>query len=134
MSVLLITGGAGFIGSNLVHYALDHTDDDLVVVDKLTYAGNLSSIEGALANTRVAFIQADIADRAAMARVFAERRPRGVLNLAAETHVDRSIDGPAVFVETNVVGTCNLLDSALTYYRRLSGGSLSGPGPVDRSA
>jgi dTDP-glucose 4,6-dehydratase len=112
MSTLLITGGAGFIGSNLVHYALAHTSDRLVVVDKLTYAGSLLNLERSLADPRVTFVQADIADRAAMARVFADHRPRAVLNLAAETHVDRSIDGPAPFIDTNIVGTFVLLEAA----------------------
>jgi dTDP-glucose 4,6-dehydratase len=110
MSTLLITGGAGFIGSNLVHHALAHTSDRLVIVDKLTYAGSLLSIERALNDRRVTFVQADIADRAAMERVFAEHQPRAVLNLAAETHVDRSIDGAAPFIETNIVGTFVLLE------------------------
>jgi dTDP-glucose 4,6-dehydratase len=112
-STLLITGGAGFIGSNLVHHALAHTADRLVIVDKLTYAGSLLSIERALNDPRVIFIQADIADRAAMEHVFAQHRPRAVLNLAAETHVDRSIDGAAPFIETNIVGTFVLLEMAV---------------------
>src|SRR2546425_9405641 len=91
MGTLLITGGAGFIGPNLVQYALDHTSDRLVVVDKLTYAGSLINLARPLKDPRVTFVQEDIADRAAMARVFTDHRPRAVLNLAAETHVDRSI-------------------------------------------
>ena len=112
MATLLITGGAGFIGSNLVHHALAHTADRLVIVDKLTYAGSLLNLEGALGNPRVVFVQADIADDRAMDRVFADTRPDAVMNLAAETHVDRSIDSPRPFVDTNVVGTFVLLEAA----------------------
>src|SRR5439155_3999120 len=112
MATLLITGGAGFIGSNLVHYALDHTSDRLVIVDKLTYAGSLLNLERPLKDPRVAFVHADIADRGAMARAFAEHRPAAVLNLAAETHVDRSIDSPMSFADTNVVGPLVALDAA----------------------
>jgi dTDP-glucose 4,6-dehydratase len=109
---LLVTGGAGFIGSNFVRCALERTDDRLVIVDKLTYAGTLLNLEGPLDNPRVTFVQADIADAARMASVFEEHRPRAVVNLAAETHVDRSIDSPAPFIETNVRGTFVLLDAA----------------------
>lgn len=109
---LLITGGAGFIGSNLVFHALEHTAEQLVIVDKLTYAGSLLNLEGALDARRVKFVQADIADRDAMAEVFADVQPAAVLNLAAETHVDRSIDGPRPFVDTNIVGTFVLLETA----------------------
>jgi dTDP-glucose 4,6-dehydratase len=112
MGTLLVTGGAGFIGSNLVQYALDHRADRLVIVDKLTYAGSLLNLERPLKDPRVAFVEADIADADAMARVFAETRPDAVLNLAAETHVDRSIDGPRVFVDTNITGTFVLLEAA----------------------
>src|SRR5437016_1408776 len=94
MATLLITGGAGFIGSNLVRHALDHTAERIVVVDKLTYAGSLLNLEDALKNPRVTFVRADIADRVAMTRVFSEHRPDAVMNLAAETHVDRAIDSP----------------------------------------
>ncbi len=118
---VLITGGAGFIGSNLVHHALEHTADHLVIVDKLTYAGSLLNLEGALTNPRVRFVEADIADRDAMARLFAEVQPAAVLNLAAETHVDRSIDGPRVFVDTNIVGTFVLLETARQFVGGLSG-------------
>jgi len=122
VSTLVITGGAGFIGSNLVHYALDHTADRLVIVDKLTYAGSLLNLERPLSDPRVTFVQADIADRDTMARVFAEHRPSAVINLAAETHVDRSIDSPHPFIDTNVVGTFTLLESARAY-----AGSLDAP-------
>jgi dTDP-glucose 4,6-dehydratase len=112
MATLLITGGAGFIGSNLVRHALEHTDDRIVVVDKLTYAGNLLNLEQPLKDPRVTFVHADIADRSAMAHVFRDGRPDAVLNLAAETHVDRSIDGPRPFIDTNIVGTFVLLEAA----------------------
>jgi dTDP-glucose 4,6-dehydratase len=123
MSTLLITGGAGFIGSNLVHHALAHTADRLVIVDKLTYAGSLLSLEGALGTPRVIFIQADIADGDEMARVFAETKPDAVLNLAAETHVDRSIDSPRPFVDTNIVGTLVLLETARAFLSGLPSAS-----------
>jgi dTDP-glucose 4,6-dehydratase len=114
MRTLLITGGAGFIGSNLVQHALDHTSDRIIVVDKLTYAGSLLNLEAPLKNPRVAFVKADIADREAMTRAFAEYSPDAVLNLAAETHVDRSIDGPRPFIDTNIVGTFVLIEAART--------------------
>jgi dTDP-glucose 4,6-dehydratase len=115
MSTLLITGGAGFIGSNLVQFALDHSSDRLVIVDKLTYAGSLLNLERPLKDPRVSFVRADIADGDAMTRVFAEHRPDAVLNLAAETHVDRSIDSPRPFVDTNIVGAFVLLETARAF-------------------
>jgi dTDP-glucose 4,6-dehydratase len=118
-STLLISGGAGFIGCNLVRVALAETRDRILVVDKLTYAGSLANLDGALADPRVTFVQADIADRDLMPRLFAEHRPRAVLNLAAESHVDRSIDGPAPFIETNIVGAFVLLEAARRYLAEL---------------
>jgi dTDP-glucose 4,6-dehydratase len=115
MSTLLITGGAGFIGANLVYHALRHTSDRVVVVDKLTYAGSLLNLDDALKDARTTFVRADIADPEAMARVFDDHRPSAVLNLAAETHVDRSIDGPGPFIDTNIVGTFVLLEAARRY-------------------
>ena len=112
MGTLLITGGAGFIGSNFVYLALAETSHHLVVVDKLTYAGSLLNLEQALKDPRVTFVRADIADADAMARVFADARPDAVVNLAAETHVDRSIDRPQSVIETNIVGTFILLETA----------------------
>ena len=117
---LLITGGAGFIGCNLVQFALDHTSDRLVVVDKLTYAGSLRNLERPLQDRRVTFVRADIGDAGTMASVFAGHRPQAVLNLAAETHVDRSIDSPRPFVDTNVVGTFVLLEATRRYVSSLS--------------
>jgi len=98
-----------------VRYALSHTSDRIVIVDKLTYAGSLLNLEDALEDPRVTFVKSDIADRSAMSRVFNEHRPTGVLNLAAETHVDRSIDSPQTFVDTNAVGTFVLLDVARAF-------------------
>jgi dTDP-glucose 4,6-dehydratase len=121
VGTLLITGGAGFIGSNLVQYALEHTADRLIVFDKLTYAGSLLNLDAPLDNPRVTFVRGDIADRAAVGRVFADHQPTAVLNLAAETHVDRSIDGPRPFVDTNIVGTFVLLEAARTFVAGLDG-------------
>ena len=121
MGTLLVTGGAGFIGSNLVQYALDHTTDRLVVLDKLTYAGSLLNLAAPLKHpVRVTFVEADIADTAAVARVFADHQPAAVLNLAAETHVDRSIDGPRPFIDTNIVGTFVLLEASRTFVAGLA--------------
>jgi dTDP-glucose 4,6-dehydratase len=112
MGTRLVTGGAGFIGSNLVHHLLARSSDPVVVVDKVTYAANPKTVEQLRAEPRVTFVQADIADRAAMEQVFVAHRPSAVMNLAAETHVDRSIDSPGAFIETNVTGTFVLLDVA----------------------
>ncbi len=116
MSVIIITGGAGFIGSNFVHWLLVHTDAAVVIIDKLTYAGHLVSIEEALKNDRVSFIQADIADQKKMASIMVEQCPQAIVNFAAESHVDRSIDSPAPFVETNIVGTFALLEAARQFW------------------
>ena len=112
MSTLLVTGGAGFIGSNLVRYLHRHASERLVVVDKLTYAGSRLNLSDLLDDPRLTFVEADIADREAISETFARHAPRAVLNLAAETHVDRSIDSPAPFVDTNIVGTFVLLEAA----------------------
>jgi dTDP-glucose 4,6-dehydratase len=119
VGTLVITGGAGFIGSNLVQYALDHTTDRIVVFDKLTYAGSLLNLAGPLKDPRVAFVRGDIADRDAVTRALAEHRPTAILNLAAETHVDRSIDGPRPFIDTNITGTFVLLEAARTFVAAL---------------
>jgi len=119
LGTLLITGGAGFIGSNLVHYALAHTADRLIVFDKLTYAGSLLSLDAALDDPRVVFVRGDIADAAAVKRAFADYQPTAVLNLAAETHVDRSIDSPRPFVDTNIVGTFVLLEASRRFVAAL---------------
>ena len=112
METWVVTGGAGFIGSNFVRLALASRDARIVVVDKLTYAGNLESLADVADDPRFEFVRADIADRGAMEELFRAHRPSCVLNFAAETHVDRSIDGPAAFVHTNLVGTFELLDAA----------------------
>ncbi len=121
METLLLTGGAGFIGSNLVRWALNHTPWRVVVVDKLTYAGHAANLADVSGHALYAFVQADIADRAAMDALFSQWQPRYVVNCAAETHVDRSIDEPLEFVKTNVLGTGVLLEAARLYLQGRSG-------------
>ena len=116
---ILITGGAGFIGSAVIRYIIEHTSDSVVNVDKLTYAGNLESLLSVDTSERYVFEQADICDRAAMERIFTQHQPDAVMHLAAESHVDRSIDGPAAFIETNIVGTYTLLEATREYWNTL---------------
>ncbi len=116
---VMITGGAGFIGSAVARRFITTSNDSILVYDKLTYAGNLDSLAPIASDPRYAFRRADICDRAEVARAFAEFRPDVVMHLAAESHVDRSIDGPAAFIETNLVGTFTMLDAALEYWRAL---------------
>ncbi|WP_312739398.1 dTDP-glucose 4,6-dehydratase [Cedecea neteri] len=118
---ILITGGAGFIGSAVVRHIIKNTHDHVVNVDKLTYAGNLESLTSISADERYCFEQADICDSSAMERIFTQHQPDAVMHLAAESHVDRSITGPAAFVETNIVGTYVLLEAARRYWSELSG-------------
>jgi dTDP-glucose 4,6-dehydratase len=115
----LVTGGAGFIGSAVVRQLIDTTTHDVLVVDKLTYAGNLESLAPVCASPRYRFARADIVDAAEMRRLFAEFSPDVVMHLAAESHVDRSIDGPGEFIQTNLVGTFSLLQAALAHWRHL---------------
>jgi dTDP-glucose 4,6-dehydratase len=115
----LITGGAGFIGSAVARHVVRETDHRVCVVDKLTYAGNLASLAPIANNPRYSFVHADIADSARMRHVFTDYRPDIVMHLAAESHVDRSIDRPAAFIQTNIIGTYVLLETALAYWRAL---------------
>ncbi|HVR74768.1 MAG TPA: GDP-mannose 4,6-dehydratase, partial [Planctomycetota bacterium] len=119
MDTLIVTGGAGFIGSNFVRMALERTEARVVVMDKLTYAGNLLNLKGVEEHPRFAFLKADIADPAAVEAAFSEWKPTRVVNFAAETHVDRSIDGPGAFIRTNVLGTFELLEGARRHWEGL---------------
>lgn len=114
---ILVTGGAGFIGSAVVRHIINHTQDSVVNLDKLTYAGNLDSVSSVANSERYAFEQADICDRAALDRIFAQHQPDAVMHLAAESHVDRSIDSAGEFIQTNIVGTFTLLEAARAYYQ-----------------
>ena len=116
---ILITGGAGFIGSAVVRHVLENSDDSVVNLDKLTYAGNLESLEDVADNSRYFFEQVDICNKYEVARVFKEHMPDVVMHLAAESHVDRSIDSPSDFIETNIVGTYNMLEVARAYWTNL---------------
>ena len=119
MSKLLVTGGAGFVGSALIRQLIDETESIVINVDSLTYAGNLDALAHAREHARHIFEHVDIRERHALDRVFREHRPDAVVHLAAETHVDRSITVPAPFIETNVGGTCNLLEAARAYWNEL---------------
>jgi dTDP-glucose 4,6-dehydratase len=118
---ILLTGGCGFIGSAVVRHLIRSTDHTVVNVDKMTYAASEDVLEEALTDPRHTHVKADVADLAAMNAVFAEHRPDAVMHLAAESHVDRSIDGPAVFIQTNVVGTFAMLEAARTHWNGLEG-------------
>jgi len=117
---ILVTGGAGFIGSAVIRHLLNDTAWEVVNLDKLTYAGNLDSIESVANSIRYHFEQADICDRAALDRIFSTHQPDAVMHLAAESHVDRSIDGPGDFIQTNLVGTYTLLEAGRAYWSGLA--------------
>lgn len=121
MKKILITGGAGFIGSAVVRHIIQNTQDRVINVDKLTYAGNLESLTDVSGNDRYIFERTDICDRKALEKVFAQHKPEAIMHLAAESHVDRSIDGPAEFIQTNIVGTYTLLEVAKHYFYKLDG-------------
>ncbi|MGI2059770.1 dTDP-glucose 4,6-dehydratase [Shewanella baltica] len=116
---ILVTGGAGFIGSAVVRHIINNTQDSVINVDKLTYAGNLESLVSVASIERYVFEQVDICDRAELDRVFSQHQPDTVMHLAAESHVDRSITGPADFIQTNIVGTYTLLEAARHYWTQL---------------
>lgn len=116
---ILVTGGAGFIGSAVIRHIIQNTQDSVINLDKLTYAGNLESLLEVSDNERYVFEQVDICNRAELDRVFKQHQPDAVMHLAAESHVDRSIDGPAEFIQTNIVGTYNLLEAARAYWNEL---------------
>lgn len=116
---ILVTGGAGFIGSAVVRHIINNTQDSVINLDKLTYAGNLESLSDIEHSDRYVFEQVDICDREELDRVFAQHQPDAVMHLAAESHVDRSIDGPAAFIETNIIGTYTMLEVARQYWNQL---------------
>jgi dTDP-glucose 4,6-dehydratase len=118
---VLVTGGAGFIGSAVVRHIINNTQHSVLNVDNLTYAGNLASLPEIDQAERYQFAKADIGDKAVITKLFLEYQPDAIMHLAAESHVDRSIDGPAEFIETNIIGTFNLLECARSYYESLSG-------------
>jgi dTDP-glucose 4,6-dehydratase len=120
IATLLVTGGAGFIGSAVVRHLLAQTDMAVINVDKLTYAANPDALASVADSARYRFEQVDICNRPAIDRLFQEYRPDAVMHLAAETHVDRSVDSPAEFIQTNIIGTYTLLESSLSYWRNLS--------------
>lgn len=117
---IIVTGGAGFIGSAVIRHIINNTQDEVINLDKLTYAGNLESLTSVSNNKRYSFEQVDICNKSALERVFHQYQPDAVMHLAAESHVDRSIDGPAAFIETNIVGTYTLLEVAKQYWRTLA--------------
>lgn len=134
---LLVTGGAGFIGSNFIFYWLKHHPEDRVVcLDKLTYAGNLATLVPVMDHPNVRFVRGDICDRAAVKRLFEEEQPQAVINFAAESHVDRSIQAPEVFLQTNVLGTQVLLDACHSHggvrFHQVSTDEVYGDLPLDR--
>lgn len=122
MNKILVTGGAGFIGSNFIHLVLQDPDARVLNLDKLTYAGNLDSLTAVADHPGYRFIQADICDAGQIEQIINEFQPAAIVHFAAESHVDRSIDGPAAFIQTNIIGTFNLLEAARKYWRELPDG------------
>lgn len=134
---LIVTGGAGFIGTNFIYYILEHHPEDRVVcLDKLTYAGNLANLDEALKQSNVRFVQGDICDRGLVDHLFEEEQPDAVINFAAESHVDRSIEGPEIFLQTNIMGTAVLLDACrehgMVRFHQVSTDEVYGDLPLDR--
>ena len=123
MEGLLVTGGAGFIGSNFVRLALERTSGPVVVLDKLTYAGNTESLAEVADDSRLKFVQGDIGDHALIEKLLRQERPAAIVNFAAESHVDRSIESPRPFIDTNIVGTFVMLESARAYADELAAGA-----------
>ncbi len=134
---IIVTGGAGFIGSNFIFYELEkHKEDRIVCVDSLTYAGNLSTLEPVMNQLNFRFVKLDICDREGVYRLFEEEKPQVIVNFAAESHVDRSIDNPEIFLQTNIVGTSVLMDACRKYgidrYHQVSTDEVYGDLPLDR--
>ena len=134
---IIVTGGAGFIGGNFVHYMLNkYPEDRIVCIDKLTYAGNMSTLAGVMDNKNFKFYKTDICDRAAICEIFEAEKPDVVINFAAESHVDRSIENPEVFLQTNILGTQVLMDACRKYgigrYHQVSTDEVYGDLPLDR--
>lgn len=134
---IIVTGGAGFIGGNFIHYVIKkHPDDRIVCLDKLTYAGNLSTLAPVMESPAFRFVRADICDREAVYRLFEEEHPNMVVNFAAESHVDRSIEDPGIFLRTNIMGTATLMDACRKYgirrYHQVSTDEVYGDLPLDR--
>ncbi|MDD6685426.1 MAG: GDP-mannose 4,6-dehydratase, partial [Lachnospiraceae bacterium] len=134
---IIVTGGAGFIGSNFIFYMMkQHPDDRIVCLDKLTYAGNLSTLEPVMDSPNFRFVKMDICDRTAVYGLFEEEHPDVVVNFAAESHVDRSIENPEIFLQTNIIGTSVLMDACRKYgirrYHQVSTDEVYGDLPIDR--
>ena len=134
---IIVTGGAGFIGSNFIYYQLkNHPDDRVVCLDSLTYAGNMATLDAAMKNPNFRFVKADITDKAAVEKLFEEEHPDIVVNFAAESHVDRSVEDPGLFLRTNILGTQTLMDACRKYgikrYHQVSTDEVYGDLPLDR--
>ncbi len=135
---VIVTGGAGFIGGNFIHYYIkEHPEDRVVCIDKLTYAGNLSTLAPAMSNPNFRFVKLDICDRDSIFALFEEEKPDVVINFAAESHVDRSIENPGIFLQTNIIGTSVMMDACRAFgnvrYHQVSTDEVYGDLPLDRS-
>ena len=137
LMTVIVTGGAGFIGGNFIHYYLkEHPEDRVVCIDKLTYAGNLSTLAPVMDNKNFRFVKLDICDRAGVFALFEEEKPDCVINFAAESHVDRSIEDPGIFLQTNIIGTSVLMDACRAFgnvrFHQVSTDEVYGDLPLDR--